>query len=87
MRETAATGGCRVEVLVEMKIVVKNMNCFCMFCVYRDVVYCVVLSVSGRWLVMGGDDWLVKIWCAYNGLFRAACRGYVGEIMYVVIDL
>ena len=86
MRETAATGGCRVEALAETKTVAKNMNCLRTLRAHRDAAYCAVLSASGRRLVTGGDDRLVKIWCAYNGLLRAACRGHVGEITYVAID-
>ena len=83
MRETT---GRRADAPAETKTVAKNMNCLRTLRAHRDAAYCAVLSGDGRRLVTGGDDRLVKIWCAHAGLLRAACRGHVGEITYVAID-
>jgi len=72
--------------LTDASTVPQKMNCLRTLRAHRDAAYCAVLSKSGARLVTGGDDRLVKIWCAYNGLLRVACRGHVGEITYVAID-
>ena len=82
-RETSGTGA---RAVAETKTVAKNMNCLRTLRAHRDAAYCAVLSKSGRRLVTGGDDRLVKIWCVHNGLLQSACRGHVGEITYVAID-
>ena len=85
-RATGARDWRRASALTSTSTVPRNMNCLRTFRGHRDAAYCAVLSASGRRIVTGGDDRLVKIWCAHNGLLRAACRGHVGEITYVAID-
>lgn len=72
--------------LLETSMLTKNMNCLRTLRAHRDAAYCAVLSKSGRRLVTGGDDRLVKIWSTHNGLLQSACRGHVGEITYVAVD-
>lgn len=80
------TSGASAREATETKTAAKRVHCLRTLRAHRDAAYCVVLSKSGVRLVTGGDDRLVKIWCAHTGLLRAACRGHVGEITYVTVD-
>ncbi|PSC70372.1 WD40 YVTN repeat-like-containing domain,Bromodomain isoform [Micractinium conductrix] len=47
---------------------------------HRFAVYCVCYDRSGRFIVTGSDDRLVKIWSTVTGLLQASCRGHDAEI-------
>ncbi|KAI8471016.1 MAG: hypothetical protein J3K34DRAFT_520916 [Monoraphidium minutum] len=47
---------------------------------HRLAVYCVAFDRTGRYVVTGADDYLVKIWDARAGLLAASCRGHDQEV-------
>ncbi|KAL3648108.1 hypothetical protein CASFOL_009076 [Castilleja foliolosa] len=47
---------------------------------HRDAVYCAIFDRSGRYVITGSDDRLVKIWSMETALSLASCRGHEGDI-------
>ncbi|KAL4448446.1 hypothetical protein ABPG75_005665 [Micractinium tetrahymenae] len=47
---------------------------------HRFAVYCLAYDRTGRYLITGSDDRLVKIWSTTTGLLQAACRGHDAEV-------
>ncbi|KAF9606550.1 hypothetical protein IFM89_026240 [Coptis chinensis] len=47
---------------------------------HRDAVYCAILDRSGRYVITGSDDRLVKIWSMETAFCLASCRGHEGDI-------
>ncbi|KAK6118118.1 hypothetical protein DH2020_048102 [Rehmannia glutinosa] len=47
---------------------------------HRDAVYCAIFDRSGRYVITGSDDRLVKIWSMETALCLASCRGHEGDI-------
>jgi bromodomain and WD repeat domain-containing protein 1/3 len=43
-------------------------------------VYCVKFDASGKYIMTGSDDRLVKIWCARTGHLLYTLHGHVGNI-------
>lgn len=50
-------------------------------------VFCVLFDRTGRFLVTGADDTIIKIWSASNGRLLATLRGHQGEITDLSISL
>ncbi|KAG9156946.1 hypothetical protein Leryth_009002 [Lithospermum erythrorhizon] len=44
---------------------------------HRDAVYCAIFDRSGRYIITGSDDRLVKIWSMETAFCLASCRGHV----------
>ena len=53
---------------------------------HRKELYCVIFDKTGRSIVTGSDDTLVKVWCATTGTLRHACRGHTGEISFLDVN-
>ena len=53
---------------------------------HRAALYCVIFDKTGRSIVTGSDDTLVKVWCATTGTLRHACRGHTGEISFLDVN-
>ncbi|KAG6726304.1 hypothetical protein I3843_02G062800 [Carya illinoinensis] len=47
---------------------------------HRNSVYCAIFDRSGRYVVTGSDDCLVKIWSMETAYCLASCRGHEGDI-------
>ncbi|GLC33664.1 hypothetical protein PLESTM_000098000 [Pleodorina starrii] len=47
---------------------------------HRLAVYCCTYDNSGRRIITGSDDYLVKIWSAETGVLLKSCRGHDAEV-------
>ncbi|CAD7093518.1 unnamed protein product [Hermetia illucens] len=54
---------------------------------HLSAVYCVLFDRSGRYIVTGADDLLVKLWSAIDGRLLATFRGASAEITDIAINL
>ncbi|KAH8278786.1 hypothetical protein KR018_009477, partial [Drosophila ironensis] len=50
-------------------------------------VYCVLFDRTGRYIITGADDLLIKIWSAADGRLLATLRGASAEITDIAINL
>ncbi|XP_030376234.1 bromodomain and WD repeat-containing protein 3 isoform X2 [Scaptodrosophila lebanonensis] len=50
-------------------------------------VYCVLFDRTGRYIITGADDLLIKIWSATDGRLLATLRGASAEITDIAINL
>ncbi|XP_054726598.1 bromodomain and WD repeat-containing protein 3 [Anastrepha obliqua] len=50
-------------------------------------VYCVLFDRTGRYIITGADDLLIKIWSALDGRLLATLRGASAEITDIAINL
>ncbi|KAL9225130.1 hypothetical protein vseg_001088 [Gypsophila vaccaria] len=53
---------------------------------HRDAVYCAMFDRSGRYVITGSDDRLVKIWSMETAYCLASCRGHEGDITDVAVS-
>ncbi|KAF8387745.1 hypothetical protein HHK36_026399 [Tetracentron sinense] len=53
---------------------------------HRDAVYCATFDRSGRYVITGSDDRLVKIWSMETALCLASCRGHEGDITDLAVS-
>ncbi|XP_021730241.1 PH-interacting protein-like [Chenopodium quinoa] len=53
---------------------------------HRDAVYCAVCDRSGRFVITGSDDRLVKIWSMETAYILASCRGHEGDITDLAVS-
>ncbi|CAK9145214.1 unnamed protein product [Ilex paraguariensis] len=53
---------------------------------HRDAVYCAIFDRSGRYVITGSDDRLVKIWSMETAFCLASCRGHEGDITDLAIS-
>ncbi|XP_070012397.1 uncharacterized protein [Nicotiana sylvestris] len=53
---------------------------------HRDAVYCAIFDRSGRYVITGSDDRLVKIWSMETGFCLASCRGHEGDITDLAVS-
>ncbi|KAK2968354.1 hypothetical protein RJ640_021743, partial [Escallonia rubra] len=49
---------------------------------HRDAVYCAIFDRSGRYVITGSDDRLVKIWSMETAFCLASCRGH--ELYFLI---
>ncbi|XP_051118937.1 uncharacterized protein LOC127243109 isoform X2 [Andrographis paniculata] len=54
---------------------------------HRDAVYCAIFDRSGRYVITGADDRLVKIWSMETAFCLASCRGHEGDITDLSVSL
>ncbi|MFS8014226.1 putative transcription factor WD40-like family [Helianthus anomalus] len=54
---------------------------------HRDAVYCAIFDRSGRYVITGSDDRLVKIWSMETAFCLASCRGHEGDITDLAVNL
>ena len=52
---------------------------------HRSNVYCVKIDSTGRWIVSGSDDRLVKLWNARTGLLCCTFRGHTGYVCDIAL--
>ncbi|OYW81363.1 MAG: hypothetical protein B7Z26_05170, partial [Asticcacaulis sp. 32-58-5] len=48
--------------------------------------YCCVFDQTGRYLLTGADDYLVKIWDVEKGQLIKTCKGHMGYISLVAVS-
>lgn len=53
---------------------------------HLSAVYCVLYDRTGKYIVTGADDLLVKVWSSIDGRLLATFRGASAEIMDIAIN-
>ncbi|CAH9132580.1 unnamed protein product [Cuscuta epithymum] len=53
---------------------------------HRDAVYCAIFDRSGRYVITGSDDRLIKIWSMETAFCLASCRGHEGDITDLAVS-
>ncbi|KAK4800301.1 hypothetical protein SAY86_020788 [Trapa natans] len=53
---------------------------------HRNAVYCATFDGSGRYVITGSDDRLVKIWSMETAYCLASCRGHEGDITDLAVS-
>ncbi|KAL1190949.1 Dynein assembly factor with WD repeat domains 1 [Cardamine amara subsp. amara] len=53
---------------------------------HRNAVYCALLDRSGRYVITGSDDRLVKVWSMETAYCLATCRGHEGDITDLAVN-
>ncbi|XP_043708023.1 PH-interacting protein-like isoform X2 [Telopea speciosissima] len=53
---------------------------------HRDAVYCATFDRTGRYVITGSDDRLVKIWSMETAFCLASCRGHEGDITDLAVS-
>ncbi|XP_074316032.1 uncharacterized protein LOC141652459 [Silene latifolia] len=53
---------------------------------HRNAVYCAIFDRSGRYVITGSDDRLVKIWSMETALCLTSCRGHEGDITDLAVS-
>ncbi|XP_019428466.1 PREDICTED: bromodomain and WD repeat-containing protein 3-like isoform X1 [Lupinus angustifolius] len=53
---------------------------------HRVSVYCAIFDRSGRYVISGSDDRLVKIWSMETAFCLASCRGHEGDITDLAVS-
>ncbi|XP_073223301.1 uncharacterized protein [Cicer arietinum] len=53
---------------------------------HRVAVYCAIFDGSGRYIISGSDDRLVKIWSMETAFCLASCRGHEGDITDLAVS-
>ncbi|XP_057956949.1 uncharacterized protein LOC131150327 [Malania oleifera] len=53
---------------------------------HRNAVYCAIFDRSGRYVITGSDDRLVKIWSMETAYCLASCRGHEGDITDLAVS-
>ncbi|XP_018564263.1 bromodomain and WD repeat-containing protein 3 isoform X2 [Anoplophora glabripennis] len=53
---------------------------------HLSAVYCLLFDHSGKYIITGADDLLIKLWSAYTGRLIAAFRGANSEITDIAIN-
>ncbi|KAG8370507.1 hypothetical protein BUALT_Bualt14G0124000 [Buddleja alternifolia] len=53
---------------------------------HRNAVYCAIFDRSGRYVITGSDDRLVKVWSMETAYCLASCRGHEGDITDLAVN-
>ncbi|KAF3322688.1 bromodomain and WD repeat-containing protein 3-like protein [Carex littledalei] len=53
---------------------------------HQNAVYCATFDRSGRFVITGSDDRLVKIWSMETALCLSSCRGHEGDITDLAVS-
>ncbi|KAL5097878.1 hypothetical protein RYX36_002205 [Vicia faba] len=53
---------------------------------HRNAVYCAIFDRSGRYVITGSDDRLVKVWSMETAYSLASCRGHEGDITDLAVS-
>lgn len=53
---------------------------------HLSAVYCVLYDRSGKYVITGADDLLVKVWSTIDGRLLATFRGASSEIMDIAVN-
>uniref|UniRef100_A0A9J2Q5S3 Uncharacterized protein n=1 Tax=Ascaris lumbricoides TaxID=6252 RepID=A0A9J2Q5S3_ASCLU len=64
----------------------QSLELHCRILGHLSSVFCVAFDRTGRYIVTGADDNLVKIWSATSGLLRFTLRGHSAEITDMTVS-
>ncbi|VDK43871.1 unnamed protein product [Anisakis simplex] len=64
----------------------QSLELHCRILGHLSSVFCVAFDRTGRFIITGADDNLVKIWSATSGLLRFTLRGHSGEITDMTVS-
>ena len=53
---------------------------------HLSAVYCVLYDRTGKYIITGADDLLVKVWSSTDGRLLATFRGASSEIMDIAVN-
>ncbi|XP_058083453.1 uncharacterized protein LOC131231314 isoform X2 [Magnolia sinica] len=53
---------------------------------HQNAVYCAIFDRSGRYVITGSDDRLVKIWSMETAFCLSGCRGHEGDITDLAVS-
>lgn len=53
---------------------------------HLSAVYCVLFDRTGKYIITGADDLLVKVWSSIDGRLLATFRGASAEIMDIAVN-
>lgn len=53
---------------------------------HLSAVYCVLFDRTGKYIITGADDLLVKVWSSVDGRLLATFRGASAEIMDIAVN-
>ena len=53
---------------------------------HLSAVYCVLYDRTGKYIITGADDLLIKVWSSIDGRLLATFRGASGEIMDIAVN-
>lgn len=53
---------------------------------HLSAVYCVLFDRTGKYIITGADDLLVKVWSSIDGRLLATFRGASSEIMDIAVN-
>lgn len=53
---------------------------------HLSAVYCVLFDRTGKYIITGADDLLVKVWSSVDGRLLATFRGPSAEIMDIAVN-
>ncbi|KAF3787523.1 Bromodomain and WD repeat-containing protein 1 [Nymphaea thermarum] len=53
---------------------------------HQNAVYCAIFDRSGRYVITGSDDRLVKIWSMETAFCLSSCRGHEGDITDLAVS-
>ncbi|KAK1278957.1 hypothetical protein QJS04_geneDACA007097 [Acorus gramineus] len=54
---------------------------------HQNAVYCAIFDRTGRYVITGSDDRLVKIWSTETALCLSSCRGHEGDITDLAVSV
>ncbi|XP_068661655.1 uncharacterized protein [Aristolochia californica] len=54
---------------------------------HQNAVYCAIFNRTGRYVITGSDDRLVKIWSMETAFCLSSCRGHEGDITDLAVSL
>uniref|UniRef100_A0A914RDL5 WD_REPEATS_REGION domain-containing protein n=1 Tax=Parascaris equorum TaxID=6256 RepID=A0A914RDL5_PAREQ len=64
----------------------QSLELHCRILGHLSSVFCVAFDRTGRFIITGADDNLVKIWSATSGLLRFTLRGHSAEITDMTVS-
>ncbi|KAL8481278.1 hypothetical protein ACS0TY_027705 [Phlomoides rotata] len=83
----AASTGAACYVIAKPSTMVQKMQNVRTFRGHRNAVYCAIFDRSGRYVITGSDDRLVKVWSMETAYCLASCRGHEGDITDLAVNV
>uniref|UniRef100_A0A914BVI5 Uncharacterized protein n=1 Tax=Acrobeloides nanus TaxID=290746 RepID=A0A914BVI5_9BILA len=72
--------------LLLRKDCINNLDLHARILGHLSAVFCVAFDRTGRYIITGADDNLIKIWDAHKGILRCTLRGHAGEISDITVS-
>ncbi|KAK4758713.1 hypothetical protein SAY87_020014 [Trapa incisa] len=77
---------CACHAIAKPSVLVNRMQNIKKLRGHRIAVYCAIFDQSGRFVITGSDDRLVKIWSMETAFCLASCRGHEGDITDLAVS-